>query len=79
MSETPSKDQEKEKRLNLLLPGTAMERLEFLKTDTEASSYVEVIKNALKLYEFVVSETRNGNDVAIKNSSGEMTFLRLLV
>jgi len=49
-------------RVQLDMPPKAMERLHALKTKTEASSYGEVVRNALKLYEAVVDELEQGNE-----------------
>ncbi|HEY4125399.1 MAG TPA: ribbon-helix-helix protein, CopG family, partial [Rhizomicrobium sp.] len=43
-------------RVQLEMPPQAMERLTRLKEKTEAASYAEVIRNALRLYEALVDE-----------------------
>ena len=48
------------RRVQLDLPPRAFERLKQLKTETEASTYAEVIKNALKLYASAVEFQREG-------------------
>jgi hypothetical protein len=55
-----------------------MERLRTLREKTEASSYAEVIKNSLRLYEALIKETESGNEVSIKDSSGGKTAYRLI-
>ncbi len=57
-------------RLNLVLPGKSAGRLENLKELTEASSYAEVIRNAIRLYEAVVFEYERGNKVQIVDKDG---------
>lgn len=44
-----------------------MERLQRLKERTEAASYAEVIRNALRLYEAMVAEAEQGREFAIKS------------
>jgi hypothetical protein len=58
------------KRVQLDLPEKSMSRLLALKEKTEASSYVEVIKNALRLYEAVIEETDAGNTFLVKDKEG---------
>ena len=48
----------------------AMERLQRLKDRTEAASYAEVIRNALRLYEALVAEAEQGREFAIKTPDG---------
>lgn len=58
------------KRVQFDLPEKSMARLQELKVKTDASSYAEVVKNALRLYEAVISEAQAGNKFMIKDSSG---------
>lgn len=60
------------KRVQLDLPEKAMGRLQDLKEKTEAASYAEVIKNALRLYEAVIEETEAGNSFMVRDQSGTM-------
>lgn len=60
-------------RLNLLLPGKSAERLERLKELTEASSYTEVIRNSIRLYEAIVLEYEKGRKVQIVDDKGNPT------
>ncbi len=54
------------KRIQVDLPPRSLDRLKRLQSLTEAASYAEVVKNALRLYEAVVEEVENGNDLLIK-------------
>lgn len=49
-----------------------MGRLQELKEKTEATSYAEVIKNALRLYEAVIEEAEAGNSFMVRDPSGAM-------
>ncbi len=60
------------KRVQLDLPERALTRLQDLKVKTEATSYAEVIKNALRLYEAVVAEAEIGNTFLVKDSAGNV-------
>lgn len=54
-----------------------MDRLRSLKDKTEAASYAEVLRNALRFYEFLVEEAESGNVVVTeaKDGSGRRTVL----
>lgn len=64
-------------RLNLLLPAKSIERLDRLKEKTEAASYTEVIRNAIRLYEAIVLEYEKGNKVQILDAEGRPTSLSI--
>lgn len=58
-------------RVQLEMPPQAMERLQQLKEKTEAASYAEVIRNALRLYEALIGEAERGAEFQIKGPDGE--------
>jgi hypothetical protein len=58
-------------RVQLELPATSMARLRALREKTEAASYAEVLKNALRLYEALIKEAEQGNDLIIRRKDGE--------
>lgn len=60
-----------EKRLQILLPPASVERLEKLLEVTEMSSYAEVIRNALRVYEWLVNEAARGKSFGIRSQGGE--------
>jgi hypothetical protein len=51
---------ERQHRVQILLPPASMKRLDDLVIKTEAASYAEVTRQALRLYEAVVNETAKG-------------------
>ncbi len=57
-------------RLQVILPEASVERLEKLKDNTEAASYSEVIRIALRLYEGLIEEIRNGSKISIDRPDG---------
>jgi hypothetical protein len=65
-------------RVQLELPESSFERLKTLRDKTEASSYAEVMKNALRLYEALIIEAENGNEVCIKQADGKEVSYRML-
>lgn len=60
------------KRVQLDLAEKSLARLQELRARTEAASYAEVIKNALRLYEAVVDETEAGGTFMVKQRDGQM-------
>ena len=66
-------------RVQLEMPPQAMERLQRLKEKTEAASYAEVIRSALRLFEALVEEHERGSEFALKRANGEMMTYRIFV
>ena len=54
------------KRVQMDLPPKSLMRLKKLQEVTEATSYAEVIKNALRLYEAVINELESGGELLVK-------------
>jgi hypothetical protein len=48
------------------MPPRSVERLKRLQEVTEASSYGEVVKNALRLYEALINEVENGHVILVR-------------
>jgi len=63
------------KRVQLELNGTALDRLEQLKQDTEQLTYSAVIKNALRLYEAVIAEQKQGSKFQVQSLNGSVKEL----
>lgn len=66
-------------RVQLEMPPQAMERLTRLKEKTEAASYAEVIRNALRLYEALVDEHEKGAEFSLKRADGETVAYKIFV
>jgi Arc/MetJ-type ribon-helix-helix transcriptional regulator len=64
------------KRLNVILPERSARRLSALVKRTEATSYTDVLRNALRLYEAIVEETEQGNEVCIRARDGHVRSYR---
>lgn len=60
----------KKNRVQLDFAPRSMERLNMLKAKTEASSYAEVVKNALRLYEALIEETESGKQFLVRDKNG---------
>lgn len=64
-------------RVQMELPEKSMQRLSLLKDKTEASSYAEVFKNALRLYESLIDEYEAGRIILIKDKDGNMSEYKI--
>lgn len=78
MSTLPAADEQQKKkmavrRVQLDLPPKAFERLVNLKVETEASTYAEVIRNALTLYAAAIEEHEAGNKFMLKQRDGTIS------
>lgn len=66
-------------RVQLEMPPQAMERLQRLKDKTEAASYAEVLRNALRLYEALIAEAERGAQLSIRSPDGTVTPYKVFV
>jgi hypothetical protein len=66
-------------RVQLEMPPQAMERLSRLKEKTEAASYAEVIRNALRVFEALLQEHEQGAEFALKRPNGETVAYKIFV
>jgi hypothetical protein len=64
-------------RVQFDLPPRSMDRLNVLKVKTEAASYAEVVKNALRLYEALIEETESGKQFFVRDENGVLSPYRL--
>ena len=56
-----------------------MERLAALKAKTEAVSYAEVMKNALRLYEALIEEAEQGRSFYVRDEQGNMVPYKMFL
>ncbi len=66
-------------RVQLELPPQAMERLQRLKEKTEAASYAEVIRNALRVFEALADEHEKGASFLLRQADGETAHYKIFV
>ncbi|HVU19331.1 MAG TPA: ribbon-helix-helix protein, CopG family [Rhizomicrobium sp.] len=66
-------------RVQLELPPQAMERLTRLKEKTEAASYAEVIRNALRVFEALSEEHEKGSEFLLKRGDGQTVAYRIFI
>ena len=65
------------KRLQFEFSQDAVERLNNLKKDTEASSKTEVIRNSLRVYEYITSMINKGYSLEFKKGKKKVTVAPL--
>jgi hypothetical protein len=66
-------------RVQFDLPPRSMKILIELKDKTDAASYAEVFKNALKLYDGIISEVEKGKQFLVRDASGNMTEFKMFL
>lgn len=66
-------------RVQLEMPESSMNRLLWIKDETEATSYAEVVKNALQLYEAMIKDRKGGKEFLIKDEDGNVGPYRILL
>jgi hypothetical protein len=65
-----SKRLERSARLQLVLPEQSIQRLESLKAETDAATFAEVLRRALRLYSGLITESKRGGRLAIVYDDG---------
>lgn len=63
------------KRIQMDMPSRSVERLKRLQDVTEAASYAEVMKNALRLYEALIDEIEAGNEIMVKRGKDTVPLM----
>jgi Arc/MetJ-type ribon-helix-helix transcriptional regulator len=66
-------------RVQLEMPPQAMERLTRLKEKTEAASYAEVIRNALRVFEALAEEHEKGSEFSLKRIDGQTVAYKIFL
>jgi hypothetical protein len=66
-------------RVQLDLTPRAMAILTELKEKTDASTYAEVIKNAMKLYDGLITEVERGSEFLIRDKDGRVSEFRMFL
>jgi hypothetical protein len=66
-------------RVQLDLTPRAMALLLELKEKTEAPSYAEVFKNAVKLYDGIITEVEKGSEFLIRDKDGRVSEFRMFL
>jgi hypothetical protein len=66
------------KRVQMDLPEQSFKRLKDLKDKVEASTYTEVMKDALRLYEFILDNDSAGAKFLIQRTGEPPTEIKIL-
>ena len=66
-------------RVQLDFSPRAMALLSDLKEKTEAASYAEVIRNALKLYDGLITEAESGATFLVRGANGEVSPFKMFL
>ena len=64
-------------RLNLTLSPRTATRLDELQEITDAVSGTEVVRTAIRLYDYLICEVQKGNDLCIRDKDGKITALKV--
>ncbi len=64
-------------RVQFDLPARSMSLLTELKEKTDASTYAEVFKNALKLYDGLVTEVERGGEFFLRAPDGTVSSFKM--
>jgi hypothetical protein len=66
-------------RVQLDLTPRAMALLTELKSKTDAATYAEVFKNAMKLYDGIISEVERGSQFLVRDKDGKVSEFRMFL
>lgn len=66
------------KRVQIDLQEQSMAQLNELRRRTEAASYSEVVRRAIRLYEAVLDEADAGNKLFVRRPEGEFVEIKFL-
>jgi hypothetical protein len=73
----PADRVDSKRRLNIVLPDASWSRLERIKDYIEADTYTEVVKDAFRLFEYVIMLEKNNSKLMVKNAEGDVSTLEL--
>jgi len=68
---------DKTRRVQMELSQNSFERLNRLKELVEATSYTEVMKDALRLYEYVIQKDNEGAQFQVKSKEGNISEIKI--
>jgi hypothetical protein len=72
-------DEQAKTRVQFDLSPRAVNVLNELKDKTGAGSYAEVIRNAIKLYDGLITEVENGAEFMIRNKDGSVSPFKMFL
>lgn len=65
--------------INVYLPDGSVERLHELMKKTETGTYSQIFSDALKLYEAIVTDIEQGNEIVARQKDGSLVSYRILI
>jgi hypothetical protein len=66
------------KRIQFEFPADAVERLDRLKLETTAGTYAELVRNALRVYEWVVDIEKKGFEVGVVKDNNLIKVVKFM-
>lgn len=66
-------------RFQVVLTRDTLERLDVVKEHVNATTRVEVLRNALKVYDMIIEEVAKGNEFLIRDKNGDLSKIRFVV
>jgi hypothetical protein len=68
---------DKTRRVQMELSPSSFERLNRIKESVEAPSYTEVMKDALRVYEYLVQKDSEGSSFLIRSKNGDVSEIKI--
>jgi len=74
---TEKAEAKKTRRVQMELSEDSFARLQKVKEMSEASSYTDVVKDALRLYEYVLNNEIDGTKFMLEDNKGRVTAVKI--
>ena len=67
------------RRMSFVFPQRSVARLDKIKEEQELTSYTDVVRQALRLYEWALEASRDGKEFYVKDANGNETKVDIFV
>ena len=67
------------KRIQFEFSADAVERLERMKKETEKSSYAEIVRDSLRVYEWFLQQEKAGSDIGLVKDENLVKTVKLFL
>ncbi len=67
------------RRMSFVLPDRSVARLDKIKTEQELTSYTDVVRQALRMYEWALAANRDGKQFYVKDADGTETKVDIFI
>ena len=67
----------KSRRVQMDMSPSSFDRLNRLKETVDASTYTEIMKDALRLYEYFIQEDSKGRQFLVKDENGNVSEVKI--